>query len=236
MGTLVQTVANENYASATTIATGSFASNVAAGNFLQIFVSSDAADTVTITQNSGTATIGAVTERGSVVEAGTLDEGTILTCAVTGSGSLDLLCTYGSAQTARCIVAHEISGVSGYQGHDIQTDTGSNPSTTLTVNVTTQPAFVVADACFLQGGTPGVGTGFTDGGTFWGTVRNGRVQYKAVTSTGNTTGNFVNALLDRNNCAMVVWTDGGGSSPALDDSGSFPGFEARSNPLVISIW
>lgn len=29
---------------------------------------------------------------------------------------------------------------------------------------------------------------------------------------------------------------GGGGSAALDDSGVFPGFEAQSNPLVISVW
>ena len=39
-------------------------------------------------------------------------------------------------------------------------------------------------------------------------------------------------------CGMTIVHDagGGGGSPALDDSGSFPGFEAQSNPLVISVW
>lgn len=237
MGSIVQ--AKDNIvvdAGGTTVASGSFGSNVTAGNFLQIFCISNPATTVSVTQNSGTATLGTITEQSSVTEAALGLETTLLTCSITGTGSLDLLLTLGTSCTSRGIAAWEISGVSGYQGSDHKTDAGSNPTPNpaLTFNVTTQPAFAVATGSFFQGGTPGVGTGFTDYATFWG--GSSRAQYKAVTATGNTTGNFVNAAIDRANSAMVVWTDGGGASPALDDSGTFPGFEAQSNPLVISMW
>lgn len=224
-GAIVQSKIGEAAASGTTVATGSFGSNVTAGNYLLIFTNSDTADTVTITKNSGTATIGTVTEQGSIAEAGTLEELTVLHCPITGSGSLDLLATFGSSQANKQILAIEISGSSGYQVMDIQTDTGNNPTTTLSATVSTQPAFGIAVCIDVQGGTPGVGTGWTDGGVVGSAVQFIRIQTKAITSTGATTGDFVNAGFDRNNAALVVFTDNAG-----DFSGPFTSRPSTQSP------
>ena len=114
-GSIVQSKFNEAAAAATTIATGSFGSNVTANNWLWILVNGDAADTTTITQNSGTATIGSVTQQSSSIGPGPgiLEEWTSLTCQITGTGSLDLLCTFGGSRSNRQILTFEISGVTG---------------------------------------------------------------------------------------------------------------------------
>ena len=210
-GSIVQSKFNEAAAAATTIATGSFGSNVTANNWLWILVNGDAADTTTITQNSGTATIGSVTQQSSSIGPGPgiLEEWTSLTCQITGTGSLDLLCTFGGSRSNRQILAFEISGVTGVDsgGGTSQTDGGSNPTPTLTINVANQPSFCLAACVDYQGGTPGVGTGFTSAGTFGATVNLIRAQTKAVTATGNTTGNFVNGAIDVNNAAMIVFDE-----------------------------
>lgn len=206
-GAVVQSKVGEGVSSATTIATGSFGSDVTSGNTLWVISNSDAADTVSITKNSGTATIGSVTDQGSVTEAGTGEELTHFTIPITGTGSLDLLATFGSSRGNRQIYAFELSGVFSILGSDEQTDTGSNPTTTLTVNVTAQPAFGLSICIDVQGGTPSVGTGWTNVGTFGGTVHTARVQSKSITSTGNTTANFGNAGLDRNNAALIVFDE-----------------------------
>lgn len=207
-GSIVQSKVGEGAGGATTVATGSFGSNVTVNNYLLIVTNSDTADTVTISKNSGTATIGTVTEQGSVTEAATFEELTVFTCAITGSGSLDLLATFGSSQANRQIYAFEIGGVNAVQGHNEQTDTGSNPTPTLTFSVTTQPAFGVAICIDVQGGTPTAGSGWTSYGVLGSTVHFARVQTKAITATGSTTANFGNAGFDRNNATMVVFTDG----------------------------
>lgn len=207
-GAVVQTVGLDAAGSATTIASGAFAGSVTAGNFLYVVTNSDTADTVAITKNSGTATIGTPTELGSIVEAGVLDELTHFSILITGSGTLDLLATFGSSQDNRGIFAAEISGVSGVDDHAVGTDAGNDPTDTMTSTVSTQPAFGLAVSIFYQGGTPAVGTGWTDGGTDWGVVRILRLQTQAFTSTGDKTADFGNAVLDRNCCSMVIFTDG----------------------------
>mgnify|MGYP005612984585 CR=1 FL=1 len=210
-GSIVQSKFNEAAAAATTIATGSFGSNVTANNWLWILVNGDAADTTTITQNSGTATIGSVTQQSSSIGPGPgiLEEWTSLTCQITGTGSLDLLCTFGGSRSNRQILAFEITGVNAVDsgGGASQADGGTNPTPSLSITVGSQPAFCLAACVDYQGGTPGVGTGFTNAGTFGATVNFIRAQTKAITSTGATTGDFVNGGLDVNNSAMIVFDE-----------------------------
>lgn len=206
-GTLVQSKIGEAAASGTTVATGSFGSNVTSGNTLVIVTNSDTADTVTVTKNSGTATIGSVTEQTSISEAGTLEELTLLFVSVTGTGSLDLLVTFGSSQANKQILAQEWSGLGTMLGAQAQTDTGNNPTTTCTVNATSQPATAIAFCIDVQGGTPTVGTGYTDGGTFGSSVHFIRAQYKAISATGNVNSDFGNAGFDRNNSVLVIFAD-----------------------------
>ena len=213
-GAVAQTKENSASGSATTLASGSFGVNVTSGNKLWIVANAGTNVTITPSQNSGTATIGTITSQGSVQEAGVLDKLEHFTCDVTGTGSLDILITYGSSTDRRGVVVVEVSGVSAVDGTDEQTDTGSNPTPNCTVNVTTQPAFGLGFCTDYQGGTPTTGSGWTSVGTFWAGVSDARMQSKAITSTGNTTGNFGNAGLDRNNAVMVVFTDGGGATAA----------------------
>lgn len=210
-GAIVQVKENSASASATTIASGSFGSNVTSGNKLWIVVNAGTNVTITPSINSGTATLGTITSQGSIVEAGVLDELEHFTCDVTGTGSLDVLITYGSSVDRRGVWIAEISGVSAIDGSDEQTDSGSNPTTTLTVNVTAQPAFGISFCSDYQGGIPAVGTGWTNYATGWVGVSDARIQTKAISATGNTTANFGNAGLDRNNAVMIVFTDGGGA-------------------------
>jgi hypothetical protein len=212
MGAIVQTKENSASGSATTIASGSTGSNVTSGNKLWIVANAGTNVTITPSQNSGTATLGTITSQGSIQEAGVLDKLEHFTCDITGTGSLDILITYGSSTDRRGVVAVEVSGVSAVDGSDEQTDTGSNPTTTCTVNVTTQPAFGIGFCTDYQGGTPTAGASWTDGGVFWSGVSNARLQTRAISATGNVTGNFGNAGSNRNNAVMIVFTDGGGGS------------------------
>src|SRR3990167_2124800 len=214
-GAVVQTKENAVDTSATTIASGTLGSNVTAGN--KLWIVANAGDNVTITpsKNSGSATTGTITSPGSVQEAGVLDKLEHFTCDVTGDGTLDILITYGSSTDRRGVVVTEVSGVSAVDGTDEQTDTGSDPTPNCTVNVAAQPAFGLNFATFYQGGTPATGAGWVSVGTFWAGVANARIQSKAITATGNTTGNFGNTALDRNNATMTVFTDLTGGTPAV---------------------
>lgn len=210
-GSIVQQWGAENGSSGTTLATG--VATVTAGNFLVIQTNSDTAVTCTVTQNAGTATIGTVTEQTSVTEAATFETTKTYTCEVTGSGTLDLLATFGASDANREIFAWEITGVDSYFGANAQTDTGSNPTTTCTVASVVAPAFAFMLCIDVQGGTPTVGSGYTDFGTFGSAVHFGRVQYKAVAANGSVTGNFGNAGFDRTNSVLVIWNEP--SPPAI---------------------
>ena len=206
-GSIVQSKAAEASTSGTTLASGSFASDVTAGNRLWVVVNAGDNQTITVSKNGGTATIGTVTSLGSVQEAAVLDKYEHFDVEITGGGTLDLLVTYGASTDRRTIVAHEVTGVTTVDGSDEKTDTGSNPTPNGTVNVSQQPAFGLAMAIFYQGGTPGVGSGWTDGGTFTTTTAAQRLQTRAITATGNVTSNFGNGSLDRNNAVMVVYLE-----------------------------
>jgi hypothetical protein len=207
-GAIVQTKENADFStSSSTIASGAMGTDITAGNFLWIAVNADTDITITPSINSGTATLGSITSQGSIVEAGVLDELEHFTAPITGTGSLDILITYGSATIHRAVLVAEISGVSAVDGTDEQTDSGNNPTATLTVNVSAQPAFGLSFNADYQGGPVTVGSGWTNGGTFWAGVEEARLQTKAITATGNTTANFGNTGLDRSNSVMVVFTN-----------------------------
>lgn len=215
-GAAVQFKEGNGSASTTTVASGTLASDVTAGNYLWVVVTGSDATTRTITKNSGTATISAFTSHGTIQAPTILDEMEHWTCQVTGTGTIDILCTYGAARTERVIAVVEVSGVNAIDGSDEQTDTGSNPTTTCTVNVTTQPAFGLMMLCNYQGAGSGIGSGWTSYQASFATatIGEGVIQTKAISATGNTTGNFTNAGLDRNSAVMIVFTDGGAAAGA----------------------
>ena len=219
-GSLVQQVSAGAAASGTTIASGAMASDGTAGNYLWVNTSGEGGVTTVTITNTGTATLGTVTEQGSVLEPAITAERTSLTIPITGTGTVNLTCTFGAARTTRLIYVYEITGVAAIAtdgtATDEQTDTGTNPTATSTVNVAAQPAFGLQMCIDYQGGTPTVGTGWTDGGTvtLFATIKN-RLQTKAITSTGNVTGNFVNAGFDRNTTAMAVFPNAAGGVPPL---------------------
>lgn len=196
-GSIVQQWGAEGAAAATTLPSGNAPSNVAAGNFLVILSNSDTNVSCTVTQNSGTATLGTITQRETQTEAGTAETTKVYTCEVTGAGSLDLLATFGASDANRMLFAWEVTDVDAFFGSTSATDTGSNPTPTLTVNVTSPPAFGLMVGVDVQSGTPSTGSGWTSFGTFGSAVHLGRAQTRSVAVSGNLTGNFGNASLDR---------------------------------------
>ena len=213
--------------SSTTLASGTLVSNVTSGNLLWVVVNSDNAPSVTLSKNSGTATIGSFTSHGSVQEPAVFDTTHHFTCDITGSGTLDILATFGTSQPERVIAVAEISGCSTVDGsHEVSSNNG--PTDTMTVNVSTQPAFGLSFCVNLQGTGTGVGTGWTSHTVVdWtATIGEGILQYKAITATGNTTANFTNPGNDRCNTVMLVLLDsgggGGGGQPITARLGGLP--------------
>lgn len=114
--------------------------------------------------------------------------------------------------TFRQMVACRLDGVVAYQAGNQGTDTGNNPTDTLTAVVSSQPAFVLMVGVDYQSNTLGAGSGFTDvafiTGSGGGSSLDGRVQSKTVTATGAQGGNFVNAGLDRSVYVIAIFTEG----------------------------
>jgi hypothetical protein len=216
-GAIVQTKnAQGGGASSTTITSGQLASDVTAGNRLWVVASADNAPTMTPSKNAGTATIGSFVSKGTAQNATLLNGIEHWECEITGTGTLDILVTFGSSQVERVIYVAEISGVNAAQSGAANAN-NNDPTDTLTVNVTTQPAFGLIFVVDLQG-TSLTSGGVTPAESGWtqheridwsATVSEGVCQKKAITSTGNRTGNFDNNSFDHYCQCMIVFTDGG---------------------------
>jgi hypothetical protein len=203
----VQSAQTESAASATTLGVAQ-GSNPTVGNTNVVWVTCVGYDatTVTVADSQGNT----YTARGSVREA-VIDAGLFqFTGPITTSGANTVTATFSPATTARQIAVVEVDGV--YDVHNTGTDSGNDPTTSLSATNTAQPATVWMACVFWQGGTPGVGTGYTDSGLggIWAAGYDGRVQYKEVTSVASQSGNFVNASLDRSCYGIVILTDGSG--------------------------
>lgn len=151
------------------------------------------------------------TARGSLKEAA-IDAGIfIFTAPITSSGANTVTATYGTSAFNRGIVVAQMRGT--YDVSNTGTDTGTNPTATVSATNTAQPATVVMGIVDLQSGSPGVGTGYTDSGAglFWATGYPGRVQYKEVTTVASQSGNFTNPSFSRNVTAMVIVVDAAGA-------------------------
>jgi hypothetical protein len=211
MGSLVsgQRVRNENSSGATSLATGAFAADVTAGNFIQLAANSFATDTTTVTKNSGTATIGTPVLREDSVESGTGGRCGTYVIPVTGSGTLDILVSWLISLNGVSVEAVEVTGVSGVDSSVSAAggDAGNNPTGTITDTVVAQPGFAVMMGTNFQGGTLTQGTGWTLQGAASGTVDRVSVQTKPVTATGSLAGSFANAGFDRNTSSIVVYND-----------------------------
>lgn len=206
MGTIVQSISARNDAAGTSLGVAQ-ASNPTAGNFLWVIASSADA-TMTVADSQGHT----FTERGTVIEAGIPTRLRHFTAPITSSGANTVTATFGASVARRGILVVEISGVSAWDVQDTQTDTGNNPTDAATVSNTAQPAIGLAYCIDLQGGSPGVGTGYTSGGQFdtYGSATGGRLEYKAITSVASQSANFVNATFSRTITAFAIFTDGGG--------------------------
>lgn len=229
-GAIAQVKEASAVASATTIASGSFGSNVTSGNKLVVYATrGTSTGTTTPSKNSGTATIGSFTARGLATEAALDDTLEQWSADITGTGSLDILATFSTSQPDRGIMCVEVSGVSAVDGSDADTDTGSDPTPDSSVTVTTQPAFGVAlGAGYQEALNPG--SGWTQQGSdVWVGVADSVLQFKAITATGATTCNFANPTFSRTCQAMIVLTDGappsgGVSGPRLGQWGRDQGY------------
>lgn len=211
---ILQNWGAENASAGTTLATGS--ATVTTGSILVIYSNSDTNVSHTITKNAGTATIGTVTARETQTEAATAETSKWFTCPVTAGGTLDLLLTTGASDGNRQIYAIEIDSSVNFFGSNSATDTGSNPTPTLTVASVTLPAFGISFCVDVQGGTPAVGTGWTNYAVLGSAVHFVRVQTLTVASAGSVTADFGNAGFDRTNSALLILQPA--AAPTIDKS------------------
>jgi hypothetical protein len=190
------------------------------GNTNIVWVLSQDGSTVTVTDDQGHT----YTPRGSVTEAAIPYKLVQFTAPITSSGANTVTAAFSPASDFRGIAVVEAQGA--YDAANTGTDTGNNPTDTVSATNTAQPATVYMLGDDLQSGTAlGVGTGFTNIGTGWPGSGPYRLQYKEVTATGSQSGNFANATNSRNLVGMVICVDGGGGAPAT--SLTFPRRMAR---------
>lgn len=209
---IVQDIFNEAGGGATTIASGSFVSNVTSGNVLYVvtvFGLDTAGTTASISKNSGTATIGTPVALEATESTGIADRAEQYAIPITGTGSLDLLATFTNSSGARQIWAFELSGAAmpELDDSDANWDVNSDPTPNLTVSVDTQPALGIMLGVDQQDVGLQVGSGWTDQGTEGATQRVIRLQTKTISATGNTSGNFENNNLVRNITLMVIFEE-----------------------------
>ena len=209
MGAPVQTNETSAAAAATTIAVAQ-GSNPTAGNVNIVWVRGPSASSVTGVAD----TLGnTYTARGNVTEAGTGQVLYQFTASITTGGAANTVtATYNASTSNRGITVTEAVGT--YDASNTGTDTGNNPTTAVSATNSAQPATLYMLCNDVQGGTPAVGTGFTNIGTGWATLGlNYRAQYKTVTSVGSQSGDFGNAGFDRCNTGLVILLDA--SAPAI---------------------
>lgn len=209
MGAPVQTNELSAVAADTTVAVAQ-GSNPTAGNVNIVWVRGPSAATVTGVAD----TLGnTYTARGNVTEAGTGQVLYQFTAPITAGGAANTVtATYGASTANRGITVVEASGT--YDASNTGTDTGNNPTNAVSATNSAQPATLYMLCNDVQGGTPAVGTGFTNIGTGWATLGlNYRAQYKTVTTVASQSGNFGNAGFDRTNTGLVILLDP--SPPAI---------------------
>ena len=198
----IQRVEATGAASSSTIAVACSSGN--AGNYVRVLVRCDDPPVGITVSDNGAFGGNAYVSLGGIQEAGTtqwLEE----FYATIDNSMTSITADFGGAITGRAIAAIEYSGGTGIDGDDQQTDTGSNPTTTLSITNTTQPGVMFCACNDVQGGTPTAGSGFTDDGLIWSGFSNTRWQYKAISTVGSQTGNFGNASLDRNNATALIF-------------------------------
>ena len=209
MGAPVQTNELSAAAADTTVAVAQ-GSNPTAGNVNIVWVRGPSAATVTGVAD----TLGnTYTARGNVTEAGTGQVLYQFTAPITTGGAANTVtATYGASTANRGITVVEASGT--YDASNTGTDTGNNPTNAVSATNSAQPATLYMLCNDVLGGTPAVGTGFTNIGTGWATLGlNYRAQYKTVTTVASQSGNFGNAGFDRTNTGLVILLDP--SPPAI---------------------
>lgn len=207
---------NAALASGTSIASGNLPGNVTAGNYIVVWGGADNDPTTTASKNGGTATIGSFAEYEATQHDTQLNGFHQFVATITGSGTLDILLTFGTSQPERVIGVAEVSGVSGtVQGSDANMGSIENPTVSMSVDVTSQPAFGLSCLCNLQGTGSSEGSGWSPVTVFdWSAaIGEGVLQKKSITSTGATTSNFANSGLDNYCENMLVFTDSGVAPP-----------------------
>lgn len=212
-GSVVQVLQFAQDASATSIAG---AVTWTAGEWVHVAVWSDDAPGCDLIDSLGN-TFSFI---GTVIEAGIPKRAHHFVGQITTGGAATLTGRYYSdvglttpvSVAWRQMVACRLDGVIAYQSGNQGTDTGSNPTNTLTTNVSVQPAFLLMVGIDYQSSTLTVGAGFTDvafiTGSGGGSSLDGRVQSKSVAATGLQGGNFTNAGFDRSVYLIAAFTEG----------------------------
>ena len=211
-GAIVQSVAANASASATTLSSGNLPATTTAGNYLLVITD---ADDTTCTCADGLGNT--FTERTNAVGAAIVRRMRIFTAPITSAGTSNAVtATWGASKGLRFCAVLEISGVNAFDGAAAGTDEASNnpaPSPALSVTNSAQPAFCVGIGYDPQGVGSATGSGYTAGPTFTpdgGGSGNVRTQYKTVTTVGAQTAQFGNAGFDRCKYALLIFLEGGG--------------------------
>lgn len=200
-GSIVQFVEASGATAATSIAV---AITGTAGNSYHVSAISD--DATATCADTGSNSYGA--EKGSVIEAGIPRRLHHFVCAITTGGSVTVTVTFGASVSNRQIVVTEITGVGAYDAQGTATDTGNNPTTAATATNSAQPAFGIAVCMDYQGGTPGVGTGYTSGGVIaGGGLLAGRIEYRSFSTVGSQSADFANAAFNRTATVFAIFLE-----------------------------
>lgn len=201
-------------ASGTSIAV-SLGTSPTAGNLLYMIAAQSLDSTCTFTDSLGNT----VTPIGDIREAAIADRLYHAYAANITGGADTVTATFGGSGLNRRVYVLEMSGLDTsaplVDNHEI-TDTGNNPTDTVTCTNTGTAGVFLALCTLLQGGSPTVGTALTNRAS--GLWFAGKWACIGYTNTGadssNYTGNFVNSGFDRQTTVSAIFKEGsGGGSP-----------------------
>ena len=209
--------------SATSIATGNFASSITAGNLIYVVASADSAATAF---NTPTDTLGnTYTAIGNATESGTGTFAYHWYAKNVNGGTNSITVTVTGAATVIGIAAVEISGldttapydVSAIQGAQVGSS-GANAMTSGSATNTQQPSVIIGFQRDLQGAVESAGTSpiaFTALTAFWNNlggsgVNNGLFEHARLTTTGSVQATFQDTGFDRYLASMAVFKEGSG--------------------------
>jgi hypothetical protein len=223
--TIRQSKNAESASAGTTLASGSFTTDLVAGNYL-LFVFAvptiSGVFTITPSKNSGTATLGAFVKLAQCFECIANQVAEMWYAPITGSGTCDILGTVSTSANTRRIYVAEISDSGAPYAWNYAPDEGNNPTLPGAIHVKGDfiSGLALSVGIDLQSGVlMNVGSGWTGVGAIWSaTAGGGYVQTRRVVGGNSISWTFANSGFDRNNSFAVVFPDQRGSTRTFSDT------------------